>query len=86
MRERFPKPEYLMDEESGGRQARNAEGTVPCTMAPASPRPAGAQTGRRGAGRTPAPSGADLKSPVIHAAFGLGPLAWAKTPRRSGRR
>ena len=59
-------PEYLMDEESSGPQARNAEGTVPCTTAPASPRPAGAQTGRRGAGRAPAPSRVDLKSPVIH--------------------
>lgn len=85
MRERFPKTEYLMDEESGGRNARDVEGTKPCTTVPASPRPAGAQTGRRGAGRAPAPARADLKSPVIHTAFGLGPLAWAGRPRRSGR-
>jgi hypothetical protein len=87
MRERFPKTEYLMDEESGGRHARDAEGTIPCATVPNAPKAAGAQTGRRGTGRAAnVPSRADLKSPVIHSAFGLGPLAWGPTPRRSGRR
>lgn len=86
VRERFPQPDYLVDEETGEPHARHAEAKAPCTPSEG-PLAVGAQTGRRASGGLGSPrKAADLKSPVIHKAFGIGPLGWARRPGRSGRR
>ena len=86
MRERFPQNDYLIDEEPGGQEARDVEGTAPCATPPTAPKAADAQAGRRATGKSTRDRfRADLKGPVIHAAFGIGPLGWAKRPGRRGR-
>lgn len=86
VRERFPQLDSSVDEETGEPHARHAEANAPCTPSEG-PLAAGARTGRRASGGLGSPRRApDLKSPVIHRAFGIGPLAWAGRPGRKCRR